>query len=104
MRLEIQLMSGAGNLFTVIDNRNQIIDKVINTDFVQKNHKYLSQNLGINKINTEGIMLLENGFVDNDILNGRTYDFVCNFFNPDGSTGMMCGNGGRCIIKFAIRE
>ena len=97
MQIEIQLVSGAGNLFTVIDNR----DKKISTDFVQKNHIKLSQNLGRNKINTEGIMLLENGFESNDISNGTIYDFVCKFFNPDGSTGMMCGNGGRCIIQFA---
>jgi diaminopimelate epimerase len=23
------------------------------------------------------------------------------FYNPDGSTGMMCGNGGRCIVAYA---
>ena len=27
--------------------------------------------------------------------------FECEFFNPDGSTGMMCGNGGRAITRFA---
>lgn len=99
-------MSGAGNLFAVIDNR----DKKITSEFVQKNHQILSQNLGGNKINTEGIMLLEDGFEINDINdinninninNDNTYDFECKFFNPDGSTGMMCGNGGRCIIQFA---
>ena len=28
-------------------------------------------------------------------------DFGMEFYNPDGSGGMMCGNGGRCIAAFA---
>ena len=28
-------------------------------------------------------------------------DFSVGFFNPDGSSGMMCGNGGRCAAAFA---
>ena len=28
-------------------------------------------------------------------------DFTMEFYNPDGSGGMMCGNGGRCIAAFA---
>jgi diaminopimelate epimerase len=27
--------------------------------------------------------------------------FAMNFFNPDGSHGAMCGNGGRCAVRFA---
>lgn len=28
-------------------------------------------------------------------------DFEMRYFNRDGSTGMMCGNGGRCAVRFA---
>lgn len=28
-------------------------------------------------------------------------EFAMEFYNPDGSGGMMCGNGGRCIVAFA---
>lgn len=41
---------------------------------------------------TDGLMIL--GLADG-------YDFSMEFFNPDGSSGMMCGNGGRCIVAFA---
>ena len=26
------------------------------------------------------------------------------YYNRDGSTGMMCGNGGRCAVRFAVEH
>lgn len=41
---------------------------------------------------TDGLMILETA---------EDVDFTMDFYNPDGSGGMMCGNGGRCIVAFA---
>jgi diaminopimelate epimerase len=81
-------MSGAGNTFTVIDNRT--------TRFTIEQLKELSINLckGQHQMNqkTEGFIAIE----QSDFL-----DFKIHFFNPDGSYGAMCGNGGRCAVRFA---
>jgi diaminopimelate epimerase len=91
MKYNITYMSGAGNLFSVLDNTDELIDKNegsrLATILCNKNE--------INDFETEGLMLLE---LSDD------YSFKCSFFNPDGSTGMMCGNGGRAIVNFAISK
>jgi len=88
MQINVTYMSAAGNLFTVIDNRDQILKKI---DIPKMTRKLCSKTF--NKVmDTEGLMLLENNI---------DYDFECKFYNPDGSTGMMCGNGGRAIVRFA---
>ena len=75
-------MSGAGNDFVVLDGRG--IDV---SEFQQPKHiAELCR-----EYRTDGLMILDDGDAD----------FRMEFFNPDGSGGMMCGNGGRCIVAFA---
>ena len=73
-------MSGAGNDFMVIDGRGQNL-----------NYEELSRKLcGIT--GADGFMAL-------DI--SEKADFRLHYYNADGSRGEMCGNGSRCICKFA---
>jgi len=79
--MEFVKYSGAGNTFLILDVRGKSFD--ISSDFIKDN---------CSKYGVDGMMLLDNC---------PGYDFRMEFFNPDGSGGMMCGNGGRCIVAFA---
>ncbi len=75
---------GAGNDFLIADNRDGSIQLNMNQIASLCDRRY--------GIGADGLMLLENS--------GR-YDFRMIYYNSDGSGGMMCGNGGRCIVAFA---
>lgn len=75
---------GAGNDFLIADNRDghlSLSEEVI--------RHLCDRHTGFG---ADGVMLLESG-------SGKDFNMV--YFNPDGSGGMMCGNGGRCIVAFA---
>ena len=76
--------SGAGNDFVVVDGREGDVSEyreVARIEALCREHR------------TDGLMILGSGDAE--------VDFVMDFYNPDGSGGMMCGNGGRCIVAFA---
>lgn len=77
--------NGAGNDFLIADNRK---------GDVRLTRKYISgicdRHYGVG---ADGVMLLGAGRAG--------ADFTMDYFNSDGSGGMMCGNGGRCIVAFA---
>ena len=73
-------MSGAGNDFMVIDARNRALD-----------YSALAKRLcPLRK--ADGFMAVERS---------ERADFRLRFFNSDGGEAEMCGNGSRCICKFA---
>ncbi|MFQ6066233.1 MAG: diaminopimelate decarboxylase [bacterium] len=77
-------LQASGNDFIVIDNRGQFI----------KNRSQFARRSCPRKtgIGADGVLLLEKS---------RMADFKMRIFNPDGSEPEMCGNGARCIAKFA---
>ena len=79
-------MSGAGNDFIIIDNRNQVIAyKDLSAFITGVCRRKMS-------VGADGLILIENS--DN-------FDFRWRFFNSDGSNAEMCGNGARCAARFA---
>ncbi len=85
----LQLMSGAGNRFTVFDNRiSQISNHIISSLAPKLCHAPFADGLP-----TEGVIALHYG-------DGMS-EFEATFFNPDGSHGVMCGNGGRCAVAYS---
>lgn len=87
MRVEVQHWSGAGNRFVVIDNRTGLVD--VSTPLVRR----LCQRSNLPQ--AEGLLVLLG-------LDGETATCQYDFYNPDGSTGVMCGNGARCAVRHAI--
>ena len=79
-------MSGSGNDFILADNRAGIIAPEIAPN--------LARSLCRRKVSVgaDGLILIEN---DQDV------DFSWRFFNADGSSAEMCGNGGRCVARLA---
>ena len=88
-------LSGAGNDFIVLDGRGGGVDEYRKTETIKT---LCDRNIGFRaadgRIGADGVMILSSP-------DEGAWDFVMEYFNSDGSSGMMCGNGGRCIVAFA---
>jgi len=84
MQLHFYKYQGTGNDFILADNRQ---NEYVLTQ--QQIHKLCDRRFGIG---ADGLMLLQNK---------EGFDFEMKYYNADGKEGSMCGNGGRCMVKFA---
>ena len=79
---------GTGNDFIILDNRNWSY-----TSLTKERIRLLcDRRFGIG---SDGLMLLNPH---------PGFDFEMKYYNADGGESSMCGNGGRCLVKFAYDQ
>jgi diaminopimelate epimerase len=79
-------MESGGNDFIIIDNRKKILPRTLSRLAVNLCRRRSS-------IGADGLILLEKA---------EKADYRMRIFNPDGSEPEMCGNGARCLARFAF--
>ena len=84
--IEFYKMSGSGNDFIIIDNRDLSLNVGDLAAFVRK---VCARKISVG---ADGLFLIEPS---------KTADFKWQFFNSDGSMAEMCGNGSRCVARYA---
>jgi len=84
-RIRFWKMSGSGNDFLVVDRRNQSLVP----DPARFARSVCRPKVSVG---ADGVLFLEES---------ERADFAMRIFNADGSEAEMCGNGARCIARYA---
>jgi len=87
--IAFEKISGTGNDFVIIDNRTLGITPEEQPELARKICRRMFS------LGADGLIFIENSAVA---------DFGWNFYNADGSTAEMCGNGSRCVARFAYQH
>lgn len=88
MTREVYKYQAAGNDFIMIDGRASLgrTADFVDDAFIRR---VCDRRYGIG---ADGLIVLTDS---------ERYDFGMQYYNSDGSGGMMCGNGGRAVVAFA---
>ena len=87
MKLSFEKYHGAGNDFIMLDGWNHVPEISH-----QQIRLLCDRHFGIG---ADGLMILKRH---------DQFDFEMLYYNADGAPGSMCGNGGRCISRFAMEK
>ncbi len=85
-KIEFYKMSGSGNDFIIIDNRDLSLNVGDLPSFARK---VCQRKISVG---ADGLLLVEPSNIA---------DFKWQFFNSDGSVAEMCGNASRCVARYA---
>ncbi|HET7000428.1 MAG TPA: diaminopimelate epimerase [Puia sp.] len=85
MNISFFKYQGTGNDFILVDNRSNAFSNLSQVEIERICDRRFS-------IGADGLMMLNHK---------DGYDFEMKYYNSDGKPGSMCGNGGRCIVRFA---
>lgn len=87
MTLDFVKMSGAGNDFIVVDNRDGSLDGTLSGPFIAS-------------LCARGLSVGADGLLE--LREDAGSAFRMKYYNSDGRVADMCGNGGRCIVEYAF--
>lgn len=88
MNIPFYKYQGTGNDFIILDNYHQEMPMLTAKQIKQVCKRQFG-------IGADGLMYLSKK---------EGYDFEMQYFNSDGNPSSMCGNGGRCLVKFAYNS
>ena len=88
MEIKFDKYQGAGNDFILLDNREGFF-----SDLTASQRKALCDRY--KGIGADGLILIDHS---------AEVDFEMRYFNSDGNSSTLCGNGGRCAVAFTYQK